>query len=161
PEVLAGAGATPRSDVYSAGIVLREMLTGPRADRPSARGAMPETLGAIIERATKLEPAERYADGAALAADLEQVAGRIGTAPLGDSPPIAVPVASSVTQTLELTPRRRTRPAASRRPRRPLLVLVLSLLLLLGAVAAVAMVTAGGLPSRAPAHATVTTHAPV
>lgn len=91
PEVARGEGATPLSDVYSLGATLRALLSGsePRADSGSgadalraARGTplkpvredapdVPRTLGAIVDRATAMEPANRYASADGFAEDLE------------------------------------------------------------------------------------------
>lgn len=49
-----------RSDVYSAGMVLREMLLGDSA--APRRHRLPPDLRAIIERATDPDPQKRYAD---------------------------------------------------------------------------------------------------
>jgi tetratricopeptide (TPR) repeat protein len=62
PEQLAGGTATPASDVYSLGVLLRGMLAG-RTTRD---------LDAIVRKATATEPAKRYASGNELRADLER-----------------------------------------------------------------------------------------
>jgi serine/threonine-protein kinase len=60
PEREGGAAPTVASDVYSLGVLLREMLGGtPQGD-----------LAAIAARATAAQPADRYQDVAALAADV-------------------------------------------------------------------------------------------
>lgn len=91
PEVARGEGATPLSDVYSLGATLRALLSGsePRADSGSGAEALlaarttplkpvrelapdvPRTLGAVVDRATAMEPARRYASADGLAEDLE------------------------------------------------------------------------------------------
>ncbi len=69
PEQTAEAPADPRMDVWGLGGVLLFALTGgsPGAIEPPVRG-----LGAIARRCLRTNPADRYPDGAAVAADIRR-----------------------------------------------------------------------------------------
>lgn len=90
PEVVAGARGDARSDVFSLGIMLREMLVGPRFPEamPDAQkialardGEIPiglmeppiaEPIDAIVRRATEVTPNHRYPDAGRMAFDLRR-----------------------------------------------------------------------------------------
>ena len=114
PEQLAGQHIDGRSDLYSLGVSLFQLLTGqlplrgdsmaaliyqianvPAPDVRSLRPELPAALADILTRCLAKTPAERYADGAALAADLLRVArhvqGSVATPRPATPPPSGSP----------------------------------------------------------------------
>jgi hypothetical protein len=122
PERLAGAKASPRSDVWALGAVLYEMLTGqplaPATDaatmlsRPtpnmSALDTVPPELAAILRRATAPDPLVRYADAGAFRDALDAGDGNVGSGaetvvvPLGQ--PVEGPVPRRAVARMPLSP---------------------------------------------------------
>ena len=97
PELVTQGHADPRTDVYSAGIVLFEMLTGRvpyDGDRPvevawqhvdrdvpapsTLVPTLPPALDALVARATRRDPAGRPADAAALLSEVQAVRDQLG-----------------------------------------------------------------------------------
>jgi tetratricopeptide (TPR) repeat protein len=92
PEQLRGDRVDARTDVWSAGVVLYEMIAGTRPfrgdrdavviaairnDEPApllaVRPEVPEALGGIVERCLRKDAAARFSDGGELSAALERV----------------------------------------------------------------------------------------
>lgn len=112
PEVLEGAAADARSDVYSLGLTLLAVATGSHPfGTPSETGlatlvnricgtgvpdpaglGLPAGLAAVLRTATQLDPAARYRSAADMAAALDEVGEHPDTAPAG-SPASAEPTA--------------------------------------------------------------------
>jgi tRNA A-37 threonylcarbamoyl transferase component Bud32 len=100
PEQVKGVPATPRSDLFSLGVLLFEMVTGAkpfaagelaavlenivRMPTPSAMAlnpAVPPDLDALIQRLTAKEPEDRYGSAAEALAELDRIRGTVAPAP--------------------------------------------------------------------------------
>jgi CHASE2 domain-containing sensor protein/tRNA A-37 threonylcarbamoyl transferase component Bud32 len=128
PEQLAGRRLDGRSDLYSLGVMLFQLLTGqlplrgesmaalmyaiantPAPDVRSMRPELPQTLAEVVALALEKRPEVRYADGQQLALDLRTVAGMMqapepGGAAIAAPEPAAVPPAASMAAEVALPP---------------------------------------------------------
>lgn len=96
PEVVSGVPADARSDVFSLGLLLREMLVGPRftqpahhaevialardgaMDQPSFRPRLPRELFDVLNAALAIDPEARYSDAGVMEFELRRVALSMG-----------------------------------------------------------------------------------
>lgn len=161
PEQALGLPATPKSDLYSLGIVLYETVTGVlpfTADNPIAvsmkhvneaprppkelNPAVPEGMNAVIMKLLSKDPEDRYPDAEALAEDLWRVRrGLAAAAGAQEAKTVEVP-----TNRLAPNGGRAAPAAATRRKRSPAPLLLGALLLLIG-LAGVGLALAQGLGS--------------
>jgi len=78
PERSGGGAPTIASDVYSLGVLLREMLHA-NADRP-----LPRDLAAIMAKATNADPQARYVDVTSLASDVRRFRNHVPVGAVAD-----------------------------------------------------------------------------
>ena len=105
PEQIAGKKVDGRSDLYSLGVMLFQMLTGvlpfrgdsmaelmfkianePAPDIRVMRREVPDRLAAVVAKSLAKKPEERYQDGDAFAADLRSAVGETGAAGMSTAP---------------------------------------------------------------------------
>ncbi|MFG2042581.1 PASTA domain-containing protein [Dactylosporangium sp. NPDC048998] len=135
PELVTDGHADPRTDVYSAGIVLFEMLTGRvpyEADRPVEVAwqhvdrdvpfpsryvpGLPPQVDDLVARATRRDPGGRPTDAGAMLAEVQSVREDIGTALATRARPVAPPTV--VVPRVESVPQRSV-PQTYQATRRP------------------------------------------
>lgn len=155
PELIAGQAATPRSDLYSVGVLLYESLSGRKpfdAESPLAlahaiqnqrpeplrelRPDVPEGVVAVVERAMEKDPRRRFADASEMARVLGQTpapAGAAATQALGWTRAFGSATLRRAWQTVE---RLGARPGRTRRFPIALLVAVAALVFILVALTA-------------------------
>jgi eukaryotic-like serine/threonine-protein kinase len=150
PEQASGQPVTPATDVYSAGIVLYEMLAGEppfggdsaveialrhvQEPVPPLPAGTPGSVRRIVERALAKEAGDRYQSAAAMADELARARsspGRVCESPAASDPTRVAP---------RFTPRRNVNPAARRRT---IAALTVALGLLCAMVAGAIVLTAG------------------
>jgi len=126
PEQLRGEQASARSDIYSLGAVLFEMVTGRkpfvgdtpaevsgnvlhgRPPRPSAiNAAVPAAFEGVLSKALAKDPADRYQSAAALRADLQRFAAGPAAAPVDATTAMATTTAMAGTEVVAAAPPKR------------------------------------------------------
>jgi len=122
PEQMAGLRVDGRSDLYSLGVMLFQLLTGllphrsesmatlmhqianePAPDVRTLRPELPEMLADVVTLAVEKRPEVRYADGRQMASDLRQIASLMDAVALAPPPAAgsAPPDSSGFTETVK------------------------------------------------------------
>jgi DNA-binding SARP family transcriptional activator len=102
PELLNNETPTPQADLYSLGMILFQALSGGLPETQPERGIALSSLGShrtdlpveverVLQRATAADPALRYPDALALAADFRQAAGGGSRAPISQDEKRSLP----------------------------------------------------------------------
>jgi serine/threonine protein kinase/beta-lactam-binding protein with PASTA domain len=145
PEQAKGTAVDQRSDIYSLGIVLYELLTGAvpfTGDTPveiamrhisetpappsSKRPDVPHDLDLVVTRALAKDPADRYAVAEEMDADLERLSRGAAVSPeteesatqILSAPTTVMPVAAAPTSVTTVAPPRRAAPPGRAAPPR-------------------------------------------
>ncbi len=160
PEQASGQPVTPATDVYSAGIVLYEMLAGEppfggdsaveialrhvQEPVPPLPAGTPGSVRRIVEQALAKDAGDRYQSASAMADDLAQARARARSSPAPEREPPAAAARNSTSGSTRVaprfTPRRNVNPAARRRS---IAALAVAVGLLCAMVVAAITLTAG------------------
>jgi serine/threonine-protein kinase len=135
PEQIRGASATRRTDLYAAGVVLWEALTGKRlfdgdcagaiteqilvgwVERPSKHAPdLPEAVDTVVLRALETEPARRFPTAAAMAEALERAMAPAPAAEVAEW--VVANAGKTLAQRAEMLHTIKTQEAAEERARR-------------------------------------------
>jgi beta-lactam-binding protein with PASTA domain/tRNA A-37 threonylcarbamoyl transferase component Bud32 len=176
PEQARGEGVDARSDVYSAGCLLYELVTGTppfTGDSPvavayqhvredprtpsSINPEIPPELDAILLKAMSKNPANRYQSAADMRADLlRAVAGqRVEATPVMSDAEKTTIIGASPAGNGYADPWKDDEQAAQRRKRNRVIALVIGALVLIGGAVAIALAVSGGNGDAPPAVAQV------
>ena len=90
PEQFAGAEADTRSDVYSLGVVVYELVTG-TLPQPGRALAVPLPLRPVLRRALDPEPRRRYASANEMGDDLRAAAAQLDSATRAETVELTLP----------------------------------------------------------------------